>query len=125
MKEFDVFVQNKPGELAKVCELLGSHGVNIKAIASERNHQRPMIKIVTDDEATAKSALTRAAIPFELRDLLAVKMQDRPGELGKISRKLARAMVNVDSIYILGKDGVMTDIAFTVDNIEKASNALK
>jgi hypothetical protein len=120
-----VYVQNKPGELARVCETLGNHGVNIKAIASERSHDRPMIKIVTDDEVSAKSALARSGITYDLRDVVAVKMADRPGELGKISRKLARAMVNVDSIYILGKDGPNTDIAFTVDNAQKAEAALK
>lgn len=125
LKEFDVYVQNKPGMLAKVCELLGNHGVNIKAIASERGNDRPIIKVVTDDETTTKSALTRSGIQFDLRDVIAVKMPDRPGELGKIARKLARAMVNVDSIYILGKEGGMTDIAFTVDNLRKAEETLK
>lgn len=125
LKEFDVYVQNKPGELAKVCEMLGNHGVNIKAIASERGNTRPMIRIVTDDETTAKSVLVRSGISYDLRDVIAVKMTDRPGELGKIARKLAKAMVNVDSIYIIGKDGGTTDIAFTVDNIQKAENALK
>ena len=125
LKEFDVYVQNKPGELAKVCEMLGNHGVNIKAIASERGNARPMIRIVTDDETTAKSALVRSGISYDLRDVIAVKMTDRPGELGKIARKLAKAMVNVDSIYIIGKDGGTTDIAFTVDNIQRAEDALK
>lgn len=125
MKEFDVYVQNKPGELAKICEMLGNHGVNIKAIASERGNARPMIRIVTDDETTAKSALARSGISYDLKDVLAVKMIDRPGELGKIARKLAKAMVNVDSIYILGKEGSTTDIAFTVDNFQKAETALK
>jgi hypothetical protein len=125
LKEFDVYVQNKPGELAKVCEMLGNQGVNIKAIASERASDRPMIKIVTDDEATAKAALARSGILFDLRDVVAVKMPDRPGELGKTARKLARAMVNVDSIYILGRDGSNTVIAFTVDNVQKAESALK
>jgi hypothetical protein len=125
LKEFDVYVQNKPGELAKVCEMLGNQGVNIKAIASERALDRPMIKIVTDDETTAKAALARSGILFDLRDVVAVKMPDRPGELGKTARKLARAMVNVDSIYILGRDGSNTVIAFTVDNIQKAESVLK
>jgi hypothetical protein len=125
LKEFDVYVQNKPGELAKICEMLGNHGVNIKAIASERGNARPMIRIVTDDETTAKSALARSGTSYDLKDVLAVKMIDRPGELGKIARKLAKAMVNVDSIYILGKEGSTTDIAFTVDNFQKAQTALK
>lgn len=125
MKEFDVYVQDKPGELAKVCELLGNHGVNIRAIASERASLRPMIRIVTDDEATARSALARTGITFDLKDVVIVKIQDRPGELGKIARKLARAMVNVDSIYLMGKDGGATEMAMTVDNIAKAEAALK
>lgn len=124
MKEFDVFVHDKPGELAKVCELLGTHGVNIKAIASERMNQRPMIRIVTDDEATAKGALGRSGIQYELKDVLSIRILDRPGELGKIARKLARSMVNVDSIYILGNDGGMTEMAMTVDDLKKAEEAL-
>jgi hypothetical protein len=125
LKEFDVYVQNKPGELAKVCEMLGNYGVNIKAIASERGNDRPMIKIVTDDEATTRSALARTGIGFDLKDVISVRMPDRPGELGKIARKLARAMVNVESIYIIGKEGSVTDIALTVDDLKKAENALK
>jgi len=125
MKEFDVYVQDKPGELARICETLGTQGVNIKAIASERHHQRPMIRIVTDDEATAKSALTRTGVSFDLKDVITLKIMDRPGELGKVARKLAREMVNVDSIYIIGKESGTTEMAMTVDNIRRATNALK
>lgn len=108
-----------------VCETLGSHGVNIRAIASERTSDRPIIKILTDDEATTKSALSRSGIAFDIRDVISVRMADRPGELGKIARKLARSMVNVNSVYIIGKEGSTTDIAFTVDDTKKAENALK
>ena len=125
MKEFDVYAQDKPGELAKVCEMLGSHGVNIRAVASERSTNRPMIKVVTDDETTTKSALLRSGITYDVKDVIAVKMPDRPGELGKVARRLARAMVNVDSIYILNKENGMTEIAFTVDDLKKAEGVLK
>ncbi|MEW5747756.1 MAG: ACT domain-containing protein [Candidatus Thermoplasmatota archaeon] len=125
MKEFDVFVQDKPGELAKVCEILGNNGVNIKGIASERNNSRPLIRVVTDDEATAKAALTRSGIGFDLRDVIPIRLPDKPGELGKVAKKLARAMVNVDSIFILGKDSGHTEMVLTVDNKKKAEEALK
>lgn len=125
MKEFDVFVQNKPGELANVCEALGVNGVNIRAIASEREQTSPQIRIVTDDEATTRSALKRAGIPFKLKDVIIVRLSDKPGELGKMARRLAKAMVNVDSIYILSKDDGMTEMAITVDNMKKAQAALK
>lgn len=125
MKEFDVFVQDKPGELAKVCELLGNNGVNIKGIASERNNARPLIRVVTDDETTASSVLTRSGIAFDLKDVISLRLPDKPGELGKVAKKLARAMVNVDSIYILGKDSGKTDMILTVDNKKKAEEALR
>ncbi|MDH3365264.1 MAG: ACT domain-containing protein [Thermoplasmata archaeon] len=125
MKEFDVFVQNKPGELAKICEVLGSNGVNIKAIASERQHSRPQIRIVTDDEATTKSSLKKVGVSFELKNVLTVSLSDRPGELGKMARRLAKAMVNVDSIYIISKENGMTEMALTVDNLKKAKEALR
>ena len=125
MKEFDVYVQNRPGELAKVCELLGKQGVNIRAIASERGGEKALIRVVTDDEVTTKSTLSRHGITFEQRDVVSVRMLDRPGELGKMAQKLARGMVNVDAVYILGKDGGTTEIAFTVDNPKKANVLLK
>lgn len=125
MKEFDVYVQDKPGELAKVCELMGANGVNIKAISSERGQSKPLIRIVTDDEATARAALSRAGIPHDLKDVMHLKILDRPGELGKVARKLARMMVNVDSIYILGKENGMTEMALTVDDLGKAQDVLR
>jgi hypothetical protein len=125
VKEFDVYVQDKPGELAKVCEMLGSHGVNIRAVSSERSTNRPMIKVVTDDEMTTKSALARSGMLYDVKEVLAVRMPDRPGELGKVARRLARSMVNVNSIYILNKENGTTEIAFTVDDVKKAEASLK
>ncbi len=126
LKEFDVYIQDKPGELAKVCELLGNNGVNIKAIATERAAKKPMVKIVTDDEITAKAALSRIpGISFDLKDVLVVKLQDKPGELAKVTKRLAMAGINVDSIYILGKERGITEMVVTVDNIKKAESLLK
>ena len=99
--------------------------MNIKAIASERHHSRPRIRIVTDDEATTASSLKRLGVSFELKEVLTIGLSDRPGELGKMARRLARAMVNVDSIYIISKENGMTEMAITVDNMRKAKAALK
>jgi len=99
--------------------------VNIKAVASERPANRPMIKVVTDDEETTKSALSRSGIAYDVKEVIAVRMSDRPGELGKVARKLARAMINVDSVYILNKENGMTEIAFTVDDVRKAEGVLR
>jgi hypothetical protein len=69
--------------------------------------------------------LKRAGVTFELKNVITVSLSDRPGELGKMARRLAKAMVNVDSIYIISKENGITEMALTVDNPKKAKEALK
>src|SRR5439155_901843 len=49
MKEFKVFVTDKPGELARVTEALSGAAVNIRAIASEAKHDNSILRVVTSD----------------------------------------------------------------------------
>ena len=125
MKEFKIFVLNKPGELARVTEALASQAVNIRAIASEGGSDKGFLRIVTGDVATTERALKNAGFQFELHEILDVELLDRPGELAKIARRLARAGVNVESIYILGSKGGKTLIGMTVSDMERANTAVR
>jgi len=124
-KEFKVFVQNKPGELARVTEALAAGPVNIKAIASEFGNERPFFRIVTNDVATTERALKNAGLEYKLQDIMNVELLDRPGELAKIARRLARAGVNVESVYILSTKGGRTDLALNVNDWARAEEVLK
>ncbi len=124
-KEFKVFVQNKPGELARVAEALAAGPVNIKAIASEFGNERPFFRVVTNDVATTERVLKNAGLEFKLYDIMSVEMLDRPGELAKIAKRLARAGVNVESVYILATKDGRTEMALNVSDWSKAEAALK
>ncbi len=125
MKEFRVFVADRPGELARVTEALSAAAVNIRAIASESKKDASFLRIVTQDVSTTEKALTNAGMKYELNDIMSLELLDRPGELAKVSRRLARASIDVHSIYILGSTNGRTEIALVVDNMEKAKAALK
>ena len=125
MKEFKVFVKDKPGELARVTEALAEHAVNIRAIASEGGHENSFLRIVTNDVATTEKAFRLAGIKYEANELLTAELMDRPGELAKIARRLARAGVNVESIYILGSKNGKTEVGMVVNEMEKAKAALR
>lgn len=116
---------NKPGELARVTEVLAAGPVNIRAIASEASNERPFFRIVTNDVATTERALKNAGLEFKLHDIISVELLDRPGELAKIAKRLARAGVNVESIYILATKGGKTEMALNVSDSEKALEVLK
>lgn len=125
LHEFRVYLSNQPGELARVTEALASRAVNIKAIASEGGADRPFIRVVTNDVNTTSKALKKAGFSFDQNGILSVELIDRPGELAKVARRLARANVNVESIYIIGKKSGKTELAVVVDNDEKARKILK
>ena len=125
MKEFKIFVHNKTGELARVTEALATQAVNIKAISSEGGNEKAFLRIVTGDVSTTEKALKNAGFGFELNEILDVELMDRPGELAKTARRLARQGVNVESIYILGSKGGKTEIAMVVSDMAKAKTALR
>lgn len=124
-KEFKVFVQDKPGELARVTEALAAGPVNIKAIASEVSNERPFFRIVTNDITTTERALKNAGLEFKLQEVINIELLDRPGELAKVAKRLARAGVNVESIYILGTKAGKTEMALNVSDAAKALEVLK
>jgi hypothetical protein len=124
MKEFKIFVEHKPGELAKITEALASRAVNIKAIASEANGDRASLRVVTNDINTTIKALDESGTNYEQHDILTVSLIDRPGELSKVAKKLGKAKINIESIYILGQKNGKTEVALVVDNMAKASERL-
>lgn len=123
MKQFEISINNRPGELAKVTDILAANGINIVAIASERC-ENPLIRIVTDDEQSTRNALKRSSFKFKENELLVIELNDKPGELAKVAKKLARVGVNVESIHILSKGSKSTNIAIVVDDDKKAKEAL-
>lgn len=123
MKQFEISVNNRPGEIAKVTDVMASNGINIMAIASERC-EKPIIRIVTDDELSTRNALSKAKMKFKENELIVLELEDRPGELSKVAKKLAKAGINVESIHILSKGTTVTSVALVTDNVKKTSEIL-
>ncbi len=125
MEQLTILVEDKPGALADICETFGKNGVNIKAIAAEGLGEAGIIRVVTDDLNTAKRALKREGYSYTASEIVAIRLDDRPGELGKVTRKLANEGINIQYIYILGKEKGTTDIALKVKDLEKAKKILE
>ncbi|MGQ0797282.1 MAG: ACT domain-containing protein [Methanobacteriota archaeon] len=123
--EFKVFVADRPGELARVTDALANAAVNIRAIASEAKHESSFLRIVTNDVTTTEKALRTAGLKYEISEIMTLDLVDRPGELAKIAKRLSRAGINVHSMYLLGSKNGRTEIAMVVDDLAKATMALK
>ena len=80
---------------------------------------------MTNDVATTERALRQAGLEYKLLDILNLELIDRPGELAKIARRLAKAGINVESIYILSSRSGKTELALNVSDMKKAMKVLK
>ena len=126
MKEFCIHTTDEPGALSAICEVLARGAINIEAIKTERiGEGRGTIHIVTNDEASTESILRQNHVRFEIREILPLKLPDRSGELVKVAKKLHLSGINVDSVYILGKENGHTTVAIAPSKMEDAQLVLK
>tara|TARA_B100000214_G_scaffold362431_1_gene326871 strand:- start:489 stop:866 length:378 start_codon:yes stop_codon:yes gene_type:complete len=123
MKEFSVELNDEPGQLATVCEAIALKGANILAGAGI-GKARPAIALVTDDEEATSAALDDLGVSYDVNELHITTLPNRPGGLAEFSRVLGDAGVNLRSLFIMQMEVDSADIAFTVDNDEKALEAL-
>jgi hypothetical protein len=125
MREVTIMCENRVGALADVCEALGGVGVNIRAISAQGVGGSGVIRLITEDENTARNVLEKAGFKISISDVVSVKLRDRPGELAKIARKLARSGVDLESVYIVGRINNEVEVVLKPTSVREAIMALK
>ena len=79
---------------------------------------------MTDQTTEARIALNSLEIKFTTTALLSQSMPDRPGALAEFSERLGEAGVSITSIYVLSRIQGATELAFSVDDLDKARAVL-
>jgi hypothetical protein len=123
--DFTVILDDRPGELARLGEVLGDAGVNIGGLAAFTGEGRGVVHVLVDDEAAARATEALGAARMGIadeREVLVIDAEDRPGTLGELARELAAANVNIDLAYTTFGDGVKIVIA--TDDLDNARDAL-
>lgn len=122
LEEIVVTVEDdRPGLLAELGELLGSSGVNIHTLAASNINGQGVIHLVVDDGEDAGEVLASNGFRVEdTREVLAVTLDDQPGELGRYCRRLAEAGVSVRAVYVAHREAGETELVFSVDDLQAA-----
>jgi hypothetical protein len=122
--EIRVFVENKPGKLSHIAELLGQSTIDILALDLADDGQFGVVKILTAEPERAKSILKDAGMTVAFNKVAIVEIDDRPGGLLKLSKALESANLNVTDAYgcILerGKRAIFVVKGDNLDAIESA-----
>src|SRR3954454_7294230 len=102
-------IENAPGALARVAAAISDAGVNVAAATCMGTGERAELHILVKHAGAAKHAL---AISHDVtitreREGVVVEVEDRPGVLADLTRKVAAAGVDLDLVYVATRNRVV------------------
>jgi hypothetical protein len=92
-----VFVENKPGQTARITKLLADAGVNICWVTIANSGSFGVMKFLVDRSEPAVRALKDKGLMVSLLEVLAVEVPDKPGSLQGVADLLGRNNINLDN----------------------------
>lgn len=107
-------VENTPGAIAQVAAAISDAGVNIAAATCIGPGERAELHILVPHAAAAKHllAISHVGVTRE-REVVVVDVEDRPGVLADLTRRIARAGINLDLVYVATQNRVVFGAADT------------
>jgi hypothetical protein len=92
-----VFVENKPGQTARITKLLGDAGVNLRWFTIANSGSFGVMRFLVDQLDTALRTLKEKGVMVSLVEVLAVEVPDKPGALQAVADLLGRNNLNLDN----------------------------
>jgi hypothetical protein len=124
--QLSIFVENKPGRLAAVTQVLAREKINIRATTIATSDTFGVINLIVDDPPRAEAVLKKAGMTVRLSRVLAVVIPDEPGGLDKLTQLLFAEGININNAYGFVLEGARKAVfVVSVDRIEAAERLLE
>ena len=115
--DVEVELVNEPGTIAALGEDAAAAGINIMGICGFSRGEVGVFHVLVDEEDARADVFESAGLVVRgRREALVLPLEDRPGALGGLARRLASAGVNIDLLYL----ATDTRVVLGVDDLEAA-----
>jgi len=125
MKTVTIVSDDKVGLLADISYILAKANINIESLNVDVVGGKAVIMLSVKDDMKARSALEASNYKVNADNTIVIKLDDRPGELSKVTRMLADEGVNIENVLMLSRDSKNTILSMSVDKLSKAQKLLK
>jgi hypothetical protein len=116
---------SRPGTLAALTRALADARVNVTALSAEEASGRGKIRLLVNDPSRAKRALRKANYRVREEPAYVLRLRNKPGALARVAARLAKARINIRSVYATTAGGGSARVVLTVGgNAAKARRAL-
>ncbi len=124
--QFSVMLENKPGALAEVCSELAAKAVNIQGIMTSDVRGWGTVRLVVNHPAAARKVFDAIGLRFTEENVWMLRLSDRPGALGRVTRKLAEHKINIEYAYgSIEKGSPKALVVMAVSDLKRAAKFLK
>ena len=126
VKQISIFLENKPGQLAKACRALAQNNVNIATLSLADTTDFGIVRMIVDDHEKGYEVLSKAGFTVRQTEVVMAKVMDRPGGMAELMEKLDKIDVDIEYSYAysLGS-GDSAILIFKFSDNQKAQAALK
>ena len=125
IQQLSVFIENKPGRMAEVTEVLAGANIDIRAISVADTRDFGILRVIEDKPKEAVEALKGHGMTVTLTKVIAVGVDDTPGSFSKAVRLLSDEGFDVEYMYaFISRDEGRAYVIIRVDNGQKAAEAL-
>lgn len=123
--QFSVFLVNKPGVLAQVCDELARAKVNISALTMSDSMEHGVLRLVTEDVDKTREVLKALNVPMQETDVLVAALPNRTGAMADVCDTLARSHINIAYAYsTTGSSRGKARCVLKVADLKKATKVL-
>src|SRR6185436_18940177 len=98
-KQLSVFMENKPGRLSQICNALAENDINIRAMSVHDTVDHAIVRLILDQPTKALVILEDEGVYTIAQDVVIMEIDNKPGIMSTISRKLFRADINIEYAY--------------------------
>ncbi|MBQ8297538.1 MAG: ACT domain-containing protein [Ruminococcus sp.] len=124
IRQISVFVENKPGRLSAITQILKDNAIDIRALSIADTKDFGILRIIADDPDKACKMLRQAACTVTLTEVVAICIDDVKGRLSDVMSVINDSGINVEYLYaFLSKSDNKASIILRVDDNEKANAA--
>lgn len=125
VKQFSVFLVNKPGVLAQVSRQLAQAKINVLAMTMMDSSEHGVLRLVASNPEKLRKTLAELNLPTTETDVILVELTNKPGALADVCGKLASAHVNINYAYCTtGAHSGKAKAVFKVADLKKAQKVL-
>lgn len=126
VKQISVFLENKPGKLSQVTDILEKNNIDIKAISIADTTEFGILRMIVDKPKEAVESIKAEKFPVSTTDVLAVEVTDKPGGLNRALQILNDAGISVEYLYsFIKRNGERALILFRVEEPDRAVEVLQ